>query len=220
MEGPAKPVLVNVGCGPTPTPGWLNFDNSITVRLARWPRLVSVLARFGLLGPEQTEFAAAARAQDVRFANASAAIPLPDASVAAVYSSHMVEHLDRQEARAFLAECHRVLVPGGTLRLVVPDLRLLLTDYLADGDADAFVAKTLLGRTRPKSLGARLRALIVGDREHHWMYDGPSLVALVTEMGYAKAQVLPPGTTGIPEPGHLDLAERSDESVYVEARRP
>lgn len=215
-----KPLLVNVGCGRTPTPGWINYDNSITVRLAKWPMMVDILAQSHLLSAAQIGFARTARAHGVRFADASVAIPMPDASADAIYSSHMIEHLDRQEVRAFLAECRRVLVPGGTLRLVVPDLRLLVTSYVADGDADAFVARTLLGRTRPKTLAARLRSVLVGDREHHWMYDGASLVALVTEMGFDTAHVLPAGTTGIPEPGDLDLAERADESVYVEACRP
>jgi hypothetical protein len=26
---------VNVGCGSSPTPGWVNFDNSLSVRAAR-----------------------------------------------------------------------------------------------------------------------------------------------------------------------------------------
>jgi len=26
---------VNIGCGQSPTPGWINFDNSLTVKIAR-----------------------------------------------------------------------------------------------------------------------------------------------------------------------------------------
>ena len=37
-------IKVNVGCGTTPTEGWLNFDNSFSIRAARWPLIVPVLA--------------------------------------------------------------------------------------------------------------------------------------------------------------------------------
>ena len=50
-------VRPNIGCGSTPTPGWLNVDNSLTVRLARWPALLRILARSGLIGDDQLAFA-------------------------------------------------------------------------------------------------------------------------------------------------------------------
>jgi len=52
------------------------------------------------------------------------------------------------------------------------------------------------------------------------MYDGNSLSKLLEKNGFAEADVLPPGETIIPEPGALDLEERSSESVYVEAKKP
>ena len=35
-----------------------------------------------------------------------------------VFSSHVLEHFEKADARAFLAECYRVLKPGGVLRIV------------------------------------------------------------------------------------------------------
>jgi hypothetical protein len=52
------------------------------------------------------------------------------------------------------------------------------------------------------------------------MYDGPSLVRLLNGEGFFGARIVPPGVTGIADPGALDLRERADESVYVEARKP
>ena len=51
------------------------------------------------------------------------------------------------------------------------------------------------------------------------MYDGPSLLRLLTESGFSGARVVAAGETSIESPGPLDLREREDESVYVEARR-
>ncbi len=52
------------------------------------------------------------------------------------------------------------------------------------------------------------------------MYDGDSLAKLVLEAGFADVLVVPAGSTRITDPGKLDLAERAEESVYVEALRP
>ncbi len=40
-----------------------------------------------------------------------------------VFASHVVEHLHAHEAALALAECHRVLKPGGVLEVFVPDLQ-------------------------------------------------------------------------------------------------
>jgi SAM-dependent methyltransferase len=70
-------------------------------------------------------------------------IPLPDASCAVVYHSAVLEHLRSSDAAGFLAECRRVLRPGGVLRVGVPDLEAICRLYLSklaaatDGDAAA-----------------------------------------------------------------------------------
>src|SRR3954471_9405428 len=163
---------INMGCGPTPTAGWINYDNSPSVRLAQRPALVSALGRMHLLSPSQREFAPFARGPGIRHADGVKRIPHTDRSVDAVYSSHMIEHLDRAEVARFLAEVRRVLVPGGIIRIAVPDLRFHIDRYLAQHDADLFVEGVRLGRTRPKGMREKLRSALIGDREHHWMYDG------------------------------------------------
>jgi FkbM family methyltransferase len=213
-------IKVNVGCGATPTPGWVNFDNSLSVRLARVPAISRAMARLRVIDPESARLADMARQGKVRFANAAARIPCPGGSACAVYSSHMIEHLDRREARAFLAEVRRVLRPGGIARLAAPDLSRLVSDYLASGDADEFIAGTHMGLSRPAGPWARARWALAGPRHHLWMYDGDSLVRLLREAGFTDASVEPPGVTRIADPGQLDLRERVTESVYVEAVRP
>ena len=217
MVGTTARIRINVGCGATPTPSWINFDNSFTVRLASSRLLSTAAVRF--LSSEQRRFLKAARASGVRWALANN-LPLADRSVDVVYSSHMVEHLDRSQVTEFLAEARRVLRVGGILRLAVPDISRLASDYLATGDADTFVERTHLWRTRPRTLQAKLRAAFVGDRGHVWMYDGRSLSVLLERNGFVEAKVLSPGESTISDPGLLNLREREDESVYVEAISP
>jgi len=48
-----------------------------------------------------------------------------------VYHSHLLEHLQQEEGEDLIQECLRVLKPGGILRIVVPDLERICTDYLS-----------------------------------------------------------------------------------------
>jgi len=47
-------------------------------------------------------------------------IPLPDESCEAVYCSHLLEHLESDEASALIAEVWRVLTVGGEVEFCTP----------------------------------------------------------------------------------------------------
>ena len=68
--------------------------------------------------------------KNVRQHDLTTGLPYPDFSFDVVYSSHVIEHLTLPQLRDFLAECHRVLKPGGILRLVFPDLEEIARNYL------------------------------------------------------------------------------------------
>jgi SAM-dependent methyltransferase len=210
---------INIGCGLSPTPSWRNFDNSPSLRLARFPLLVSVLKLLRLLDDAQLRFIAFSTRNSIEWADVSRRIPLADGSVEVLYTSHMLEHLDRSEARSFLGEARRVLRDGGIIRIAVPDLALYVGRYVASGDADALVEATLLAQPKPHTLSEKLKALLIGGRHHHWMYDGASLCRLLEQVGFDSVTTLEPGQTRIPNSGQLDLSERASESVYVEAVR-
>src|SRR5579872_3867906 len=88
---------LNIGCGLTPTPDWRDYDNSPIVWRARLPLPASVLSALGLLSTHNRPFFEASRRLDIRYADATA-IPERDGSVDAVYSCHMLEHLDQATA--------------------------------------------------------------------------------------------------------------------------
>ncbi len=105
------PCLLNIGCGHTRHPDWINMD---------------------VAGPP-----------DVIARDAARGIPFRAGAFDAVYHSHMLEHLPRQAVPGFLADCLRVLKPGGVLRVAVPDLEgaarayLLALEQAAQGDPEA-----------------------------------------------------------------------------------
>lgn len=211
---------VNIGCGCSPTEGWNNYENSLSLHFAKMPILTSVLNCIGFLNEQQIQAISFYKRSSIKYADARKRIPEKDHSVDVLYSSHMLEHLDVKETQLFLAEAKRVLKHNGYIRLAVPDIRYAVKIYLQTGDANSFMNATGLSRRSAANFLSRIRFLLVGDRSHKHMYDGASLCKLLVSAGFKDTKVIPEGETMIPEPGALNLAERSPSTVFVEAVNP
>jgi len=96
--------LLNIGCGKTIHPDWVNYDLTAEV-------------------------------EGVTVSDLTRGIPEPDSSADFCYSSHVLEHLNREEAKGFIAEQYRVLKPDGIIRIAVPDLETITRNYLGALDA-------------------------------------------------------------------------------------
>jgi predicted SAM-dependent methyltransferase len=73
---------------------------------------------------------AASSDPNVRIIDITRGLPFADGSASVCYSSHVLEHLDKNAARVLVAECYRVLKPGAPIRIVVPDLESIMREYL------------------------------------------------------------------------------------------
>jgi predicted SAM-dependent methyltransferase len=138
-------------------------------------------------------------------------LPFAPASVEAVFLEHVLEHMTVADGIAVLGLLRDLLVPGGILRVGVPDAGLYATSYVR-GDQ-------VLDQLRP---GRPTRMLALGEvfQEHGHVsaWDGETLCLAVTEAGYEGATVMPGGTSKIsPAP---DSKARIPETVYVEAIAP
>lgn len=207
---------INVGCGTEPIAGWVNFDNSLSVRFFKFYLVAKILNWMSIINKEQMNFIATGKAKGILWADAKK-LPVPDESAEMIYSSHMLEHLDRKDAAIFLAEAKRVLRAGGVIRLCMPDIRLLAEEYLVNQDADVFIQKTLMCIPRPRSIYDRISTLIIGPRHHQWMYDGKSMSSLLEVSGFSNPKILAPGVTTTVLSEGLDLFQHSDHSFYIEA---
>jgi len=58
--------------------------------------------------------------------DATKTFPFQDASFDYVFSEHQLEHISNDDARVMLQECHRILRPGGKIRLALPSLDRLV----------------------------------------------------------------------------------------------
>lgn len=87
---------LNLGCGPHYAPGWTNIDRHD--KAVPDGRQVDVVVNV-------------------------LALPFDDESCSHVYMGHLIEHLRLEdEVPAALREIRRVLVPGGELMVVAPDI--------------------------------------------------------------------------------------------------
>ncbi len=192
---------VNIGSGISGAPGWYNIDNSPTIPLSRIP-LVRRLARI-------PAWPADVHRHDVR-----KGLPFPGSSVSYVYSSHTFEHFSWNESLAITRECFRVLEPGGVFRVAVPDLGLMVREYLQNGSAMA--SHELLQRL---SLNHGLADLVHPGANHSQMFDEKSLLHLFRQAGFANPEVRGFMQSRIPDISMIELEVRKRESLYVEGER-
>ncbi len=139
-------------------------------------------------------------------------LPFEDASVVEIYSEHFLEHLRYpEEAETFLKESFRVLVPGGVIRLRVPDTTIFLKAYL-DGDKRFFDINAEFWR--PDDCKTLMQCLNVHMREgHNYCYDFETLSLVLSNIGFCSIE------KGDFEP-ELDSEARRHETLYVNARKP
>lgn len=105
-------------------------------------------------------------------------LPFQDSSFEAAYGSHVLEHLEPDAASRLLRECHRILKPGGILRIAVPDLEAIarlyleLLDRAVAGDIEAifrydWVMLELYDQTVRTMPGGRMAIRLLEKLEDH-----------------------------------------------------
>jgi predicted SAM-dependent methyltransferase len=174
-------LYVQYGSGFCAPEGWLNFDASPTLRFERLP----IIGR--LVTKNANRFPAGCRYGDI-----VKSLPIPAGTADAVYASHVLEHLTRQDFHIALRNTFALLKPGGVFRLIVPDLQWRAAEYLSrvrSGDQDAnsvFLSSCFLGQeAKPRNFW-RAAILLFGNSRHLWMWDEPSIRRALTEAGFAQ----------------------------------
>jgi len=98
-----------------------------------------------------------------------------DDSVDLIYASHVVEYFDREEVPSLLTEWHRVLKPGGVLRIAVPNFRMI-ADLYSEGKYDLNYFVGLLYGKMP--MGAQTIY-------HKTVYDFQSICVVLQQAGFS-----------------------------------
>jgi predicted SAM-dependent methyltransferase len=226
------PKGLNLGCGPNAPPGWLNVDGSWNAWFSNHRVLRKVLETVRVIDPNRgAQWKVRPLVHDL-----TKPLPFGENSFSSVYASHVLEHLYLVEAQRLLSECKRVLRAGGVIRMVVPDLRTMVTAYLeskngggptrSEKSTAADKLNEMLAFRSPTppngSLLYKLYALSKDFHHHKWMYDSDSLVRYLRDAGFAAVSERGYLQSEIPDIEEVEEAHRvlDGAGVCVEARKP
>lgn len=166
------------------------------------------------------------------FLDATVPFPIPDGSFDWIHSEHMIEHVPFEGGAAMLRECHRILKPGGRIRIATPDLGVLLGLY---GQENVGVAKRLIdavaqGVFKNAACAKPIFAINSAFRDwgHQFLYDEDTLREALLGAGFADVLRCKCGQSGFAPfrdmERHAQVSgdeEVTDfETVVLEALRP
>ena len=146
-------------------------------------------------------------------------LPFDAASATRIHCEHFFEHLRfPDEVMPALAECFRVLEPGGELRIIVPDAGRYIRAY-ARRDAEFFDAmRELGGAAEPFETDIEIvnQAFRMGG-DHQFAWDLPVMQRRLEAVGFERVE-----ETGYDPVRFIDQGDewRRRESLYVAAYKP
>ncbi len=206
MSGTAgrRLIRLHLGASDQAVDGWLNTDITPHLFVARVPFLARTLGALGLITPQQLEQHRRGVFRKLHYLDLTKPLPFRDATCEAVFSSHVLEHLFLDEAKALLSELARVLCPGGVCRIVVPDLARAVAAFDPLNPEPFLEAMFETG----KRSAAR--------HSHHSGYTGEYLTRLLTAAGFSSAYVTEYRKGRCPD---LERLDNRPSSLFVEAVR-
>lgn len=205
---------VHFGCGLRAPQSWVNCDSSPRV----WIDKIPGLSFFGYKKRFKPW---------VRRINVTRRLPFRDSSVTHVYSSHMIEHLDSNDAKFFLKECYRIMTPNGRIRLMTPNLFLLVNDYLGRRNspelrnhaADFFMKWLGMTPAKSNSLFDFISNPWTSKNLHRWIYDEYSLSSLLSDIGFSNVESHINWRTDFPDLESLECPAMRESSTCAEGFR-
>lgn len=149
--------------------------------------------------------------------------PFRDACASVIHAEGVMCQLPLDRAYGFLRECRRLLVPGGRVRLLTPDLTRFVRAYLDDYESGgrALVDLWYHGTGLPLRTETACEVLNVGLRDYHaFMYDDRMLPVMARECGFEPVQV-DFRQSGVAELRDIDQRSRDDALYqYFELVKP
>ena len=139
-------------------------------------------------------------------------LPIPSGSLDYAVSVHAMQELPLDEQVTVLSELHRVLRPGGALRLCLPDAEKAICAYLT-GDRDYFVVPD----EDFASLGGKFVAQILWYGHSRVMYTFDFVEELLLKAGFARVHRCAYRLTHSGHRGITELDNREHETLFVEA---
>lgn len=201
---------LNLGCGSHLIDGWVNVDYALGARLMKIPFFRTFNRKARLFNLDWND--------EICLHNLAKKFPWADSAIDIIYSSHTLEHFSKEDGLRLLAECHRVLRTKGIIRIVVPDLRHVVEEYLEGNiKADNFVEELgVLYEDSNNALKKRLSPFF--SFPHKCMYDNARLLEILDGIGF-DASTRDTLDSEIEEIRMVELVGRTENAVIVEGRK-
>jgi len=202
-----KPVKVNLGSGLSVEKGWINIDSSLNAFFAKWPHFI-LKWLYKMSGSNewysQKEYCDILKNNTFIHYNTAFGLPFSGNSVDYIYSSHLLEHMFKQDVQKLFKDAARVLKKGGVMRIGVPDLERAVLLYQNGNKEPMRSYFTLMSESAYFSI---LKC----------MYDFELLHQLFEEAGFTKIERCSYRQGKTPDIELLD--NRPEETLFVEATK-
>ena len=113
------------------------------------------------------------------YLDATSDFPFPDGSFHFVFAEHLIEHLPWEGGLKMLQESHRVLAPGGRIRIVTPNLEkfIYLLNHGSDDESRRFMdaGRRLNGWPDVPVMPAYIFNKVAREWGHQFFYDPATL---------------------------------------------
>ena len=138
--------------------------------------------------------------------------PLPFRSGSADFmnTEDFIDQLNLEQAALFLRECHRILKPGGVIRILTPDVEQLARMYLHEPEALKALWRDHVGVTLRYGTAAEILNEGMRFAGHTFLYDAETFATLAADCGF-RTQRVDYRASEFPELRGLDL--RSPETA-------
>lgn len=161
------------------------------------------------------------------YMDATARFPFPETSFDFIRSEHMIEHIPYLAGVGMLRECHRVMRPGGVIRIATPDLKKLAKLYETplSKEQRAYV-DAVFQRWRGDYQSSEVGVVInnIFEFGHQFIYDSGTLEEALRKAGFAAiVQGWPGHSDHVPFQGADSHAAGDDyitfETLTMEAQK-
>jgi len=199
---------INFGSGSIAPQGWISMDSSPSALLAKVPYSKTIKNILGNIGVVDKQILKTEWPKNITYWDLRWGIPFRKGTVDIIFASHFIEHLPKNAADKFLKNCYEILKTGGILRLVIPDIDILVKTYLKQVSEN------------PIAASEELNARFFEGSQHKWMYNLQSLKEILKNVGFKNIKKFDYRKSKIKDIHKLETPElKYYTSLYLEAEK-